>query len=184
MQINCNMASIPWGTTRNCKIVIEDKSSIVQIGDGAKITDVNISIRGKYNSLTIGREVVFTGGVVTIQGENTHVRVGDGTRLTRATLVAGGGEPILIGQNCVFGEEALIQNVGAGPLAPAKPIFVPDGTKVGARAQLFKGTMIGEGATIPENAVVAGAIPGTRLSNWAPERVVRESQSTPPQKLG
>ena len=165
------MTSICWGTTKNCSITV-GKNNDITIRRGAKLHNVKINISGAYNSLIIGHEVTMNGGTITVEGENTHVRIGHRTELSTATVVAGGGEPVLIGDDCKFSQGALVSNLGADPAAKAKPIFVPSGTVVGAGARIFKGTLIGEGAAIPPNAVVAGAIPGKVLSTWAPERIL------------
>lgn len=174
------MTSIYWGTTRNCSIAVAQKNNDITIRRGAKLSNVTISIKGSYNTLVIGHDVSLADGKITIDGENTHVRIGHRCQLSNAIIIAGGGEPVLIGDDCDFGEDSIVCNVSADGSGKAKPIFVPTGTQVGARSRIFKGTLIGEGATIPENSLVAGAIPGKHLTTWAPERVLKASRKDDP----
>src|SRR4051794_35682546 len=86
-------------STNNCTISMCSKTNDLTIRKGAQLNGVTITITGKDNSLIIDEDAVIRGGEIVVQDERTHVRIGARTRLESVSILAGGGEPILIGSD-------------------------------------------------------------------------------------
>ena len=133
--------------------------------------------------LEIGAHTLFEPHVwITIAAEG-RVRIGSGTFLNVATMVAA-QELVEIGDHCMFANGCFVSDAGHRFDDPERPVpwqgFVTKGpTRVGdnvwcgAHVVITSGVTVGERCVIGANSVVTQDIPAYSIAAGAPARVLR-----------
>ncbi|MNV28525.1 Galactoside O-acetyltransferase [compost metagenome] len=113
-----------------------------------------------------------------------ELSIGDDTWIGHEVLLTGGRSSIHIGANCDIAPRVtfVCGSHEINPKGPhvagasfSSPIFIGDGSWVGAGATILGGTKIGERSIIAAGAVVRGEFPAECLIGGVPARVLRTS---------
>jgi acetyltransferase-like isoleucine patch superfamily enzyme len=111
------------------------------------------------------------------------VIIGAGTWIGTDALFIGGEATIEIGRDCDVAPQVTFvtgthqlgigEDKAAGP-GESRPIYVGDGSWIGARATLLGGTNIGECTIVAAGSVVKGDFPPRSLIGGVPARIIRD----------
>ena len=114
----------------------------------------------------LGERVTLHAGTQISVGQRGFVRIGEGTHVSRGSVLAGSGG-ITVGSHCAISSGVMIYSVtydrsrGASlkeSPAALRPVVIGDEVHVGANATILPGTSIGDGAVIGAGAVVTRSV--------------------------
>ncbi len=97
-----------------------------------------------------------------LRGDESTITIGEGTNIQdNAVVHCGKGQPTLIGAGVTLGHGACVEGcvIEDGALVGTGAIMLQD-TRLGARALLAAGSVLGEGQTVPSDHLAAG-VPAT-----------------------
>lgn len=106
-----------------------------------------------------------------------NLQIGNRVRIGQRAII-GAASPILIGDDVVISQGAMIETGGAQPNQHppyphfSKPIRIEKGAWIAAGAIVLGGATIGEGAIIGAGAVITGDVPPYAIVNSAANRIL------------
>lgn len=163
---------------------IQGTNNTLIIGDGAALNRAKIYIRGRNLRVTVGRNVRFKQGAVSVAGTGTEVSFGDYTTWESGSIVASGGEPIIIGADCMFSHDIMIRNDDSHGIFDAatrerinapKPVIIEDHVWVGNGARVNKGAALGSGMVLAQASVLSGKAERRTIYAGVPARPLRSN---------
>lgn len=163
--------------------VVGGQNNTIMMKDGARFKNGKISVRGRNNTLIIGRHVQFTGHIRII-ADGASVIIGDGSTFMGAVISAHEPANITIGKDCMFSDHIQmhasdmhsIHDRSTGlRINHGADITVGNHVWVGTRVYISKGSDIGDGAILGAASFVSGTVPAHTASAGVPARVIREN---------
>lgn len=149
-----------------------------------RLYDVNISIYGENNSLTIEDSTNINHTDIIIKGNNCNLLLKSGTGINGAELVLmGNGNSLTIGEDCMLANEITIWATDSHPiynlkneiLNPSLPVSIGNHVWIGKGATILKGVTIGDNSVIGMKTLVTKDIPPSTISVGNPNRIVKKS---------
>ena len=142
------------------KIYSNGQNNKILLSDEVKINNCEFVINGDNCTIDLRGNRIMKNTKFELLDSNTsiHVNVNTGFNKNRI-LVAGNGNKISIGSDCIFAEEAqvwasdthsIINEINNERINPDLPIMIGIHVWIGSRALIFKGVII-------ENDVIVGA---------------------------
>ena len=133
--------------------------------------------------LQVGPHVLFEPHVWITIGDDGHVRIGEGTFLNIAVMVAA-MERVEIGAHCMFANGCFVTDANHRFDDPDRPITwqgfdskgptrIGDNCWLGANVVVTSGVTIGERCVVGANSVVTQDIPPFSIAAAAPAKVLR-----------
>jgi acetyltransferase-like isoleucine patch superfamily enzyme len=161
------------------KIDIAGASEVV-LEQGVRLRNAEVLIRGNANSLVIEKSSNFSGRIE-LYGDGNTVRIGEGTSIRGALLVAHNGRKIEIGGGCLFSQNVELRTTDSHKIFDAggvrinedKDIYVGENTWLGNGGIVLKGAAIGEGCVVGARSIVTKLIPPFSLAVGTPALVIR-----------
>ncbi|ADB36783.1 acyltransferase [Spirosoma linguale] len=173
------------GVFLQVRIDINGNNNIVDIAEGAFLTNMTIYIRGNNNLLRIGAYCKVKGGCVWFEDDNGQVIIGDHTSIESAHLaVTEPGKRITIGEDCMLsagidirtGDSHSILDTETGKrINYAQDVTIGNHVWIGLNAVLLKGVSIGNNSIISTNAVVTQAIPDHSIAAGVPAKIIKSN---------
>jgi acetyltransferase-like isoleucine patch superfamily enzyme len=136
--------------------------------------------------INIGREVIISRNCV-IQGKTGFVRIGSRTDIGCNTVITSAsgieiGKSVLIAANCYVGggryvaERIDVPFMDQGVFSRG-PIFIGDGSWLGANATVLDGVRIGAGCIVGAGAVVTKDLPENVVAGGIPAKVLYQRKN-------
>ena len=146
----------------NTRIVIRGDNNSVRFGDGIRLFDVTVLIRGDNCEIDFCGPGYFSGRL-RCDGCKSVIRIGAGTTAEEARVTAGEGTAVLIGNDCALSSGVVVQsgdshairdgNSGAR-INPAHSVRIGRHVWIAKNAIVLKGAVIGAGAVVGAGSVV------------------------------
>ncbi|GLT11872.1 acyltransferase [Sulfitobacter porphyrae] len=159
---------------------VDDGSSVFMAPDVALLDQNVIDVKGKENTVLIGRGARLHKSVIKVNGSNCLVFVGAGCRIGKITklnasgdgsrlvlgpgttiesgvLLAGEGEALFFGKDCMISNSFMARTHDGHSIWDMKSrarIGLPASVTVGHHVWLGNGSRISKGATIGQGAIV------------------------------
>jgi acetyltransferase-like isoleucine patch superfamily enzyme len=166
-------------------IDIEGNNNVVEVAEGAFLTNMTIVMRGNNHHLRIGAYCKFKGGSVWFEDQNGLITIGDHTSIESAHLaVTEPNRQITIGKDCMLSAGIDIRTGDSHSILDAdtrqrinyaQDITLGDHVWVGLNAVILKGVSIGHNAIISTNALVTHDIPAHSIAAGVPAKVVKNN---------
>jgi len=145
---------------------------------------IDIAVGDDHSRVLVGAETVCQVSMQLFR--RPTVLIGDRTTIGQARII-GAYSDILIGEDCLFSDEILVQSNDQHPLvdldtqqvlnAHRRTVRLDAHVWVGRRAVLMPDITIGRGAVVGAGALVTSDIPAECVAVGVPARVVRERTS-------
>lgn len=144
-------------------IDVAGDANLIEIGDGTRIRNARIFVRGDHHTIRIGRNCLLDGGGsrwnIWMEDGRCTLRIGDSTTMDDVHLaLTEEGSVLSIGEDCMLSSDidvrtgdshALLSAASLERLNPARDVVIGDHVWIAAHCILLKGS------AIPENSVVA-----------------------------
>jgi acetyltransferase-like isoleucine patch superfamily enzyme len=161
------------------RVDIKGASEVV-LGQGVRLRNAELLIRGTANSLVIQKNTNF-GGRIELYGDGNTVRIGEGTSIRAALVVAHNGRKIEIGSGCLFSHNVELRTTDSHKIFDENgvrinedaDIIVGSNVWLGHGVAVLKGVTIGEGCIIGTRSIVTKLIPPFSLAVGSPAKVIR-----------
>lgn len=116
----------------------------------------SIFVRGTGNQIVIDENARVSNMQITIKGDYSYIYIGQGTHLGGGTIVCGGkGTHLHIGRDCMIAEDTDIWNSDSHTLLQnGEMINFPLSIEIGDHVWLGKGVTILKGVHIGDNAII------------------------------
>jgi acetyltransferase-like isoleucine patch superfamily enzyme len=173
------------GNLRKCKIDIVGDNNLIEICEGAFISDNTIYIRGNNHHLKIGKNCRLKHTEFWFEDFECAILIGDKTSIQSAHLAA--TEPhskIILGEDCMLStnieirtgdSHSIIDLASNKRINIAKDVVLADHVWVGAKATLLKGVTIGHDSIIGTGSIVTNMIPPNTIASGIPAKVIKEN---------
>jgi len=171
------------GVLINVKYDILGDNNVIEIMNGAILSDMLIYIRGDNHKLKIGENCAYKGGSIWFEDKNCRIEMGQKTTIESAHLaVTEPGRKIIIGDDCMFSyaielrtgdSHSIIDNQTGKRINPAQDIIIGNHVWIGAHSIILKGVTVSDNSIIGTNSLVTGDIPGNTISAGIPAKVLK-----------
>lgn len=171
------------GVTFNVKYDIVGNNNLIEIMQGAQLSDIEIRIRGNNHRLIIRENGYFKGGGVWFEDDHCLIDIGKFTTIESAHLaVTEPNKKIVIGDDCMFSKEiefrtgdshSIIEKDTKKRINFAQDIVVGNHVWIGAYSKILKGISIGNNSIIGTNSIVTKSIPDNCIAAGIPASVLK-----------
>lgn len=144
-----------------CDIKIYGKNNVIKVEAGAKIFNLQCTLRGDNSTITIGENTTIGSGCFVCMGNKNYIR---------------------IGKECMIADNVEIWNTDSHPIYSLEdgrllnhslPITIDDKVWVGKNCTILKGTHVSSNAIIGMNTVVCNDIPANSVSVGTPNKIIK-----------
>jgi acetyltransferase-like isoleucine patch superfamily enzyme len=176
-----NQVDIPEGTLGKLQVSVRGNDNLIRVGADCRMPNLKLDIRSHGCEIIIGARCVLSGAFICL-APNSRLHVGQGTSMLGARLLAHETGSILVGQDCMFSGEVLmdtsdmhsILDVATGlRINPPGDIRIGDHVWLGHGVQVMKNVHIGEHSIAGSRALVTRDVPAHSLVVGVPARVIR-----------
>ena len=161
------------------KLHVKGVSEVV-LGEGVRLRDAELLVRGQNNLLAIQDGCNFRGRIE-LYGDGNTVTIGSNSSICGALLAAHNGCRIDIGVNCLFSDDVELRTTDSHKIFDEKgewlnvdgDICIGNKVWLGRSVVVLKGVTIGAGSVIGTRSVVTQSLPGAVVAVGMPARVIR-----------
>lgn len=168
----------------DCDMLLDSKSSTVNIERGAFLRGVKIRIYGSNQSLMIEKGVAIgDNSVIWLEGKEGAIFIGEHTSIEQAGIsINENGSMVSIGKGCMFAYGIDIRTSDSHPiyclktgrrLNPSKSIEIGNHVWLGANTTVLKGATIGCGSIIGARSIVTRSIGNSCIAVGSPAVEIR-----------
>jgi len=165
------------------RVDIKGASEVV-LEEGVRLRNAELLIRGNANSLIIKKNSNFSGRIE-LYGDGNAVKIGEGTSIRGALLVAHNGRKIEIGYGCLFSHDVELRTTDSHKIFDEngvrinedRDIIIGDSVWLGVGVLVLKGVTISGGCVVGARSVVTDDMAARTLAVGSPARIVRNSIS-------
>jgi len=175
------------GRLHQVRFDIQGDDNLIEVEEGAILSNLKIYMRGDHHQLKIGKQVNVGGGSFWFEDEYCTIVLGDYTTVESAHLAV--TEPrrrIILGEDCMLatnieirtGDSHSITDVNTGKrINPPGDVVLENHVWIGANAVILKNVTIGTNSIVATNSVVTKNIPSSSVSAGQPAQVVKSGVS-------
>lgn len=173
------------GVMLNVKYDIVGDNNVVEVMQGAVLSDMMIYMRGNNHTFKVGAFSSFNGGVVWFEDNNCEIEIGDKTDIASAHLaVTEPNRKIIIGKDCMFSSliecrtgdsHSIIEKGTKKRINYAEDIVVGNHVWIGKHSIILKGVTIGDNSIIGTSSLVTKNVPNNCVAVGVPAKVVKEN---------
>lgn len=167
------------------KIIVNGDDNIILFDDDVKIINCQFVINGDNCLIDFRGKRIMKNSKFELLDSNTQLTVNSNTGFNNnRILVAGIGNRINIGSECIFAENAEVWASDTHSILDVKtnlrinpdmPIFIDDHVWIGNRALIFKGVTVGKNAIIGAGSIVTKNVESNTLVAGIPAMVIKEN---------
>lgn len=169
------------GNLLNTYIEVTGNSKII-IGEGCRIRNTSVIVRGNNNRVEL-EEGVFFSGTIELFGDNNLIKIGKDTRINGANFIVHNGTKVEIGSRCLFSTKIDVRTTDSHSIFNAdgerinldKNIVIGEHVWIGRHVSILKGSIIGEGSVVGSMSLVSGAIPKRVIAAGVPAKTIKEN---------
>ncbi|GAB2544745.1 acyltransferase [Spirosoma aerophilum] len=171
------------GVFLRVRIDIKGNNNVVEVEEGAFLTNMKIYIRGDNHRLSIGPFCKVKGGCMWFEDNNGQITIGERTTVEEAHLaVTEPNKSIKIGADCMLSAGIDIRTGDSHSIVDAETrkrinyaqnISIGDHVWIGLNAVILKGVTIGHNSIVSTNALVTKSIPSHVIAAGIPAKVVK-----------
>ena len=173
------------------RISITGTSNTLEIGEGARLWDVNVELHGSGLICRIGADCRIRGGTLVVEDAGSRLEIGEATTLIMAVVVSSEGHRVRLGADCLVASGADIRNSDGHSVIdregrrvnPAGDVEIGRHVWLGLGCQVLKGVTIDEGSVVAARSLVNRDVPARTVVAGTPARVIREDTSWDARRL-
>ncbi len=138
------------------KLNLNGAKNFAFIGDGSNLKDLSIKIKGKSNTIYIGRNCTLK-GCIDIASSGSVVAIGAYTTFNNVNIFAKMGQSIFIGKDCMFSSGIEVRTSDSHSvvdITTMKRHNNPKGVVIGDHVWVGKGAVIQRGCQIADDNIV------------------------------
>jgi len=157
----------------------------VLVGENVTVKGAEVVFNAKGCKLEIDSNVYFNNLKLYFLSDNTHVKIGEGTRCNSSfwANLSGPNTSIIVGARCLIASvrvrtsdsHHIIDLTTGKMINRPSDILIGDHVWIGEDVLLLKGTKIGEGSVIGAKSLVNSEIPQSTLCVGTPAKVVKSN---------
>ena len=163
------------------RIEVSGRANCLEIGDGARLWDVNIVIHGSGLVCRIGRDCRIRGGTLVVEDTGSMLEIGNATTLISATVVASEGGAVHLGDDCLVAAGVDIRNSDGHSIVdeegrrlnPAADVTIGRHAWIGLGSQVLKGVTLGDCSVVGARSLVNRNVPKNTIVAGVPARLIR-----------
>lgn len=168
-----------YGNILATSISITGNSKII-IGQGCRIRNASIQVRGNNNKVELEEGVYFS-GLIELFGDGNAIKIGKNSRINGADFVVHNGTNVEIGSRCLFSTKVdvrttdshFIYNSAGERINLDRNIYIGDHVWIGRMVSILKGANIGNGSVIGSMSPVSGSIPEEVIAAGVPAKPIK-----------
>lgn len=170
------------GCAKLCKDVV-GKNNCVYIGEGSLIHKMELYVRGKDNTVEIGKSCIIGHNCsIRIEGNGCNVSIGDGTTMTRDIhiCVQEDGMSITVGKDCMFSNNIIVRTSDSHPIYkdgqrinPPAPIVIGNHVWIAPETTILKGVTVGDNCILASKSLLTKSVAESCLVAGLPAKVVK-----------
>jgi acetyltransferase-like isoleucine patch superfamily enzyme len=169
------------GNLLNTAIRVFGDSKVI-IGEGCRIRNASLIIRGNNNRIEL-KEGVFFSGTIELIGDENLIIIGENTRINGADFIVHNGTSVEIGSGCLFSTKIDVRTTDSHYIFNAnnerinldKNIHIGEHVWIGRMVSILKGAVIGDGSVIGSMSLVSGSIPKKVVAAGIPAKTIKEN---------
>lgn len=171
------------GNLRKCKIDIIGDNNLLEVSEGAFISDNRIYIRGNNHHLKIGEDRRLMHTEFWFEDNDCSIMIGNKTSIQSAHLAV--TEPhSKMGVDCMLStnievrtgdSHSIIDLASNKRVNKAKNVLLADHVWVSANAIILKGVTIGHDSIIESGSIVTRDIPPHVIASGNPAKIIKEN---------
>jgi acetyltransferase-like isoleucine patch superfamily enzyme len=154
----------------------------IRLAKNVKITNCDISIKGKNNTLVIEEDVTIRYAQIEILGDNCSVYIGKKCIVGHGCyLSAKEGKSLIIKDNCMLSRNIKIMTSDGHPIYqndyimnPAKDVIINKNVWLADNVTVLKGVIIGNDCVVGINSTLTHSIKSHTIAVGNPAKVVKE----------
>lgn len=177
-----NRMDFSGGLLTHVRVRIEGDENTIEVGEGARLANLDILIRGNRTRLIIGPRCAIAAGKIKLEDEGSRIDIGAGTTIEDAYLGAYEGVAITLGADCMLASavgiragdmHSILDKATGRRINPSKSIVIGDHVWLARGVTVLKGVSIGSGSVVGAQSLVTEDIPPESLAVGVPARVIR-----------
>lgn len=159
-------------------------NNTVTVGRLTRIRDCIIIIHGSDHTLTIDDNCFINNSRITFVQDSGIIKIGKGTTIGQAAMLAGESKTIEIGQDCMFSSEIEIRTTDSHSIIsletqqkinPGESVKVGNHVWIGNGCKLWKGAHVGDNSVVGAFSMVSKQIPNNCIAVGIPAKVTKEN---------
>jgi acetyltransferase-like isoleucine patch superfamily enzyme len=169
----------------NMQIDVIGKNNLIEFGEGCRLSNTLIRIRGDNHRIVLGKQCTYQGGNMWIEDHDCILTIGDNTTVVEAVIgVTEPGSKIEIGPECMFAHgielrcgdsHSIIDKATGKRINYAKDIKLGKHIWLASDVMILKGVELGDDCVVASRALVTKSFPANSLIGGAPAAVIREN---------
>ena len=173
------------GVMLNVKYDIIGNNNVVEVMQGAVLSDMTIYMRGNNHKFKVGAYSSYSGGIVWFEDNDCQIEIGDKTRIASAHLaVTEPNRKIVIGEDCMFSSlielrtgdsHSIIDNDTKKRINYAQDIIVGNHVWIGKHSIILKGVTIGNNSIVGTRSLVTKSVPNNSIVAGIPAKILKDN---------